>query len=134
MSVWPATSSDTTARERGMAVCAYAVVANATAAANIAIFFMLSSWADLKVGPYESEYVGADLKVRLYALRNEMRRGGPSGPPDDQAEWSMMIFIRWPLSDPSMPMAALSSPSGRTSLTSGSSFTCPRSTSAIHEV
>ena len=44
---------------------------------------------------------------------------------------SRMIFIRWPLSEPSIPIAAFNSPSGITWLTSGSSRTVPRCTSAI---
>src|SRR5581483_9756946 len=46
-------------------------------------------------------------------------------------ECSRMIFMRWPLSEPSIPMAFFSSPSGMTWLTSGSSRTAPRCTRAI---
>src|SRR5262245_66193383 len=54
ISVRPATSSDTTARESGMGVWAYAVVAITNAPATITSFFMLSSQADLKVRLYDS--------------------------------------------------------------------------------
>jgi len=35
--------------------------------------------------------------------------------------WSRMIFIRWALSEPNMPIAVFNSARGMTSLTSGSS-------------
>src|SRR5262245_36414831 len=62
ISVRPATSSDTTARESGIGVCAYAPAASPSAAANITIFFMLSSRADLKVGPYDDQLLEGRLK------------------------------------------------------------------------
>ena len=55
--------------------------------------------------------------------------GGSSFTAD--APWSRMIFIRGPLSEPSRPIAAFASSRGMTLLTSGSSLTCPLSTSAM---